>query len=221
MMRIGLKHYGNPPSSALIDEFRNDVTTFFEENTPLIFDGREFHEISMVHLVRSQRAQTHLKTADEKAHEGDRASALTEVSIAFSILLDENDERMRRRYGRSPFWFGGHLPIGDPILEGMKGLPRTELQAVRDMVYEARAEVRTLQQTIRVLARGLDYRRYARFSLIAPYGQFLGLPGGNDGYFGELSPEVADTATMDDYRFCFDLVIDSALRLQEFDFDMK
>jgi hypothetical protein len=67
---------------------------------------------------------------------------------------------------------------------------------------------------MRVMAVGLDYRRYARFAMMVP-----DVPRFMDGH-REVHPWPGLVLSDDDYRFCQEFVITAAIRLSEVDFDL-
>ncbi len=196
-LRVNLKHDSTFPAPLSIEGFRGSVTSFFEVNTPLVF-GIEFAEISMVSLVTCESARQSLDEALRLDKEGKRQDALPKVAVALKQVIDGYEERKRQRRYRSPFSFGASLTF---VRSGNRDL---------DKVIES---VKELQSAMKILALGLDYRRYARFQSLAPS---VALTAGGTYY---VSPPRIEELTADEYRFCFDFVIESALRLQEFDFE--
>jgi len=71
-----------------------------------------------------------------------------------------------------------------------------------------------MQRAIRVLAVGLDYRRYARFSMLVPYVSRT-LDGGR-----RVHPHEGLVLGEAEYQFCRQYVIDAALKLAEDDFTL-
>ena len=75
--------------------------------------------------------------------------------------------------------------------------------------------IEAMSRAVKLLSLGLDYRRYAKFRLLSPPGHLLA------GYV-TAGPQV-DPASLgrpwppstDACRFCFDFVVEAALRLQE------
>src|SRR5579863_9692092 len=62
--RVSLKHHGNLPSRLDVDAFRASVTSFFEDNCPLVF-GIQFNSISLVNLVQYKSVRTTLEEASK------------------------------------------------------------------------------------------------------------------------------------------------------------
>ena len=71
-----------------------------------------------------------------------------------------------------------------------------------------------MQRAMRVLAMGLDYRRYARFELLVPL-IFRSINGDRD-----VRPIPGLQLGDEEYQFCKQFVIETALHLAELDFDL-
>ena len=72
-----------------------------------------------------------------------------------------------------------------------------------------------IERSMRVLAVGLDYRQYARFQLIVP--PVVNIASGD----GLARPVPGFQVSRDDYDFCRQFVIETALQLAEMDFDLN
>ena len=77
--------------------------------------------------------------------------------------------------------------------------------------------IEALQEAVKILSLGLDYRRYVKFRLLTPYVI----------RFGEKYKVIRTKKsskripTAEDVHFCIDFIIESALTLQEFDFEVE
>lgn len=193
--RVGLKHSGLLPSNPDIEGFRAATTNFFEENTPKVF-GLSFSQVSLAHFVESEDARTHLRNAVEMIEKGMTEEAPSELALAFFEVVRSYEESQKDEFGRSPYGFGTHFWRTENLREF--GIDLSEISDA----------VRHLCKAMRVIALGLDYRRYVRFSALTPE---VFLPIGGKPIVQErngisLSPE--------DYRFCYDFIIECALVLQ-------
>jgi len=77
--------------------------------------------------------------------------------------------------------------------------------------------IEALQEAVKFLSLGLDYRRYVKFRLLTPYVVRFGEKYKVIGT--KRSPKWIPTA--EDVHFCIDFIIESALTLQEFDFEVE
>jgi hypothetical protein len=198
--RADFKHHGMFPGPMAIEMARAAVTGFFEDSTPIVF-GIGFSAISMVNLVACEAARQSLREANALIVSGQLNEALTKTAIAFAQLLQDYAERVYSKFGRYPRFFRAY--------EKDMGLE----QAYLDKMLMAGTD---LEHEMKVPSLELDYRRYTRFWLLTPLAfedEYRDLE--TAGQTGERS------LTQEDCHFCVDFVIDSAIRLQEFDFDVQ
>ncbi len=93
--RVDLKHIGILPSKLVIEALRANTTSFFEENTPLVF-GIEFGKISMTYLIQNttpffnipQMSQADRKFVDFAKQVVASIEALQEGMQVLSLGLD-------------------------------------------------------------------------------------------------------------------------------------
>jgi hypothetical protein len=194
-VRVGLKHSGILPSVAEIELLHASVTNFFEENTPIVF-GIQFGEVSMINLVSSEEARRLLRSAEKKVDSGAIEEAFPELALAFYSIVNEHEQSQSNRFGESPYSFGGRFHrLGD---FRMLGINLSEIVKAIDQLCDA----------LRIVALGLDYKKYVKFSRLTP--ALIEIAGGNP---RPQERERESPRTLDDYRFCFDFVIESALVL--------
>ncbi|MDH5463595.1 MAG: hypothetical protein OEW49_04740 [Nitrosopumilus sp.] len=206
--RVQLKHNGTLPSKLDIESFRATITNFFNENTLLIFNI-EFDSISMIDVIQNQQVKDNLKKAQELMNKGKSTDCLKELAKALAMLIKDYEERKRDEYGQSPFFFGHNLSFNSSFFMGIDG-------KLGDFVDKVKESLESIQDAIKVLSLGFDYKRYAKFKLLTPN---VIIDWEGNYVIGDLSSKKS--FTKDDCKFCFDYVIDSAIRLQDFDFDIK
>ena len=140
--------------------------------------------------------------------------SLDKVAISFTQLIGDYESRKRGRFGRSPFFFGESLTF---LSSFHMGIDRSKERKLADFVDKIKESVEALQVAVKILSLGVDYRRYVKFRLLTPHldralaGNYL-ISRGNWGEKGVPSVE--------DVQFCIDFVIESAVILQEFDFNI-
>jgi hypothetical protein len=203
--RVNLKHYGLLTSKGDIEGFRAATTNFLKENASLIFNA-DFDKISMVHLVTCEQAKASLQEAESCREKGDLLDALVKIRIAFAQLIDDWEDKKETYFRRSGFSLKESLEssFSANILYSKFG------RLAEDMAET----IKNLQGKIRILGLGLDYRRYLKFENLTPE---IWSFAGAKGYNCRINPGVSPSS--DDYKFCYDFVIESALRLQEFEFE--
>lgn len=213
--RVELKHRGTWPSRLDVDAFRANVTRFFEDSSPMVF-GIQFNSISLVNLVQYTRVRMTLEEASKLIEAGKEESAIAKIAIAFMQLLEEYESKTRADFGKSLFSFdhslAGIMPIGtdDDAIADLAS-------AVEDFANDVESAVADMQNAIKILALGLDYRRYVRFQLLTPSAKKL--PNGK--YEVHPNWSKVETLTLDHCRFCYDFVIESAIELQAIDLEVK
>lgn len=209
--RVGLKHHGTFPARLEIESFRAVTTSFFEENTPLIF-GIEFNEISMIDYVEPEEARDKLKEAERHLGDNDLAAALSAAGMALALMLQDYETRKRDRFGRSPFFFGRDLTFQSSFF---MGLDRVAHRGLAEFVDRVKESIEAMQEALKIMALGIDYRRYSRFKLLTPAIRFA-----IDGTPHSFSRRDVPLLEASDVRFCIDFVVEAALKLSEFDYNL-
>jgi hypothetical protein len=207
--RVNVKHHGSIPSATDLDQFRGDVTTFFTDATRAVFDAG-FTSIDMTDLVTQQQALDKIRNAETHAGRSDNTEALALLSEALDDLLSDYANRKRISHDRSPFSFGPEDGFSEFDLRDFTKIDRRlgeQIMALTDAAYE-------MQHALRVLAVGLDYRRYARFDmLVPPVVRYL------DGR-RSVQPMPGLQTGDEEYQFCKLFVIEAAIHLAETDFNL-
>ena len=208
--RVAFKHHGTPPSKSAIEGFRTSATNFFEENTLTVFDI-EFSDISLIELVKYQATKNSLEEAQKMLKENKIEDSLDKVALAFAQLIDDYESKKRDEFGRSPFFFGESLTFLSSFFMDIRG----NLGEFIDKVKEA---IEALQDSVKILSLGLEYRRYAKFQLFTPI--VLRMTGGKY-EIQRIERGSKGTPSAEDVQFCIDFVVESAIALQEFDFEVE
>ena len=206
--RGALKHRGLFPSTMDLESYRDAATAFFLENTPVIF-GIGFDEVSLVDFVSPESARDSLREAQELIAAGDAASAVNPIAFAYSEMIADYKDRKRDRPARDQFDFSSRIP-------SLQSLHST-LPTVEAFARETKRAIEDMQDAMRVLALGIDYRKYARFETLTP--EVLRHYTGDVRLHQRWSQNL--TPTVEDAQFCFDFVIESALALAEFDYSVN
>jgi hypothetical protein len=209
--RVELKHHGTPPSKHAIENFRSNVASFFEENTPTIF-GINFADVTLVNLVKYEVARKSLEEAENLLRQNNIEDSISKVALAFAQLVDDYESRKINEYGRSPFFFGDKLTFLNSFFMKVGG----DLGKFIDKAKEA---IEALQEAVKVLSLGLDYRKYCKFRLLTP---FVYREINGEYYVSKAHSEsLAKKLSENDVRFCINFVIEAAILLQEFEFEVS
>lgn len=212
-VRVALKHHGVMPSPAAVEEARVNVSNFFRENTQPIF-GIDFETVSLTGVVQHTEARRHLVAAeglmDSTNPNYDEAAG--EIAIALQILLDDYQRETDAphdtfMFGRSPFRSLDLRSITSRGGVSVSPHAERELERFADAVQES---VGALWSQLRILALGLDYRRYLRFRSLTPVVVWQ-----QRTQYGRSEWRHDAPPTLEGCRFCLDFVVDAAIRLQE------
>jgi hypothetical protein len=205
--RVNFKHHGSIPSATDLDQFRGDVTTFFTDATPLVF-AADFNSFDMSDLVTHHGARTLLREAGIHADKGDYTEALALLSEAVQDLLIDYRFSKRTDYASTAYDIGQLLRFGmHPDTPWIDPTWDRAFFSLVDTVHE-------MQDAMRVLAMGVDYPRYARFQMLVPL-----VLHPSDGH-REVQPQKGLQVGNEEYQFCKQFVIETALHLAETDFDL-
>ncbi len=211
--RVALKHHGTLPSKLDIESFRGAAISFFSENTPLIF-GIDFNEITLFDYVKPVEAKNQLKKADQHLINKEIDESTNCSGLAFELLIDSYEKSKTSRYSRSPFFFGQDLTFNTSFFMGTDRDNRNGSQ-MSEFVDKVKESLESMQQAIKIIALGIDYRRYSRFKIHVP--NFIQTIGGT--YHPRRHRFGNDLETdIEDARFCIDFVVEAAIILQEFDY---
>lgn len=215
--RNALKHAGALPSRETVDDALRSTTTFFEDNTELVFTVA-FDAIDMADVLPQEDIRELLKTAAAAEAAGSRREAMTELAGAFAKLF--------RRYNWSQYsvYSFRERPLGLPsggFGAEVAGLAN-ELgsKRARDLsnagqrldrnIMQLNAAKTMMQRGMQVLALGIDYARYTRFERLTPTTR-------EDDEQQVPFTDHDYAPTRDEYDFCVRFVISAALRMAEVD----
>lgn len=204
--RVSLKHFGSAPSTMDIEYFRVMTEAFFNENSPLIF-GSQFKDVSLIDLIKCESARGALRKARSGFESADICQALQDLAVAFEYLIRSYEETKRDENFRSPFFFGKSMAF---LSSFHLDLP-DEWDKVKEFVDRTVETLDEMQEALKLIAIGIDFRKYAKFKAIVPHVYMTG---------GEPSSQFVNEPSLgkEDYEFCETFIIESALKLQEFDY---
>ena len=150
--RVSFKHHGLVPSTSTIEQVRADVTTFFTDTVPLVFDI-ELDKISMELMIGDSETRRFLDEANELAALGTAnaiAAAMLYLHDAFQLLF-------------SPFFkpelYNADMSTLRRASDGKEWAPLLGLVEL---------EIFVQQYYWPVFLLGLDVTEYSRFVHLAP-----------------------------------------------------
>lgn len=213
--RVSLKHKGIMPSKEVLEEYKHASISFLTENTPRFYRFR-LSEASMVSLVPSETVRDHLKKAEDLANSESTLEGLAMINVAFQTLLNEHHKTIVSTLGieQRSRW-------RDEIINSKFELPRDSKrsglfgahQKFQDEMVSLRDAVVDLRDEVRFLRIGLDVHRYSRFRDIVPVVHWTQEGKMNTVLSRPQNPK--NLPTRENYDFCVNFVVDTALRLQK------
>jgi hypothetical protein len=209
--RVSLKHNGSLPSNLDIEISRANTTEFFETNTKKIF-GKEFSEISLISFIQFESVKSYLEKSEIGIQAKNYEESILNSQIAFRELLICYEEDKKRNF-RSPFKVSEDMTFKSSFFLKI-GLDR-KLDNYIDTVNKSLSNI---DDVIKIIGFGIDYKKYIKFKLLSPIIQFWNQ---EDGRKYESHPSTGILLNHKNCMFCFDFVINSALKLQELDFDIS
>jgi len=212
--RVNIKHKGLLPSKSDIEISRVNATDFYEQNTLLHF-GVDFNDISLFSLVQYNTTRKYLEDAQKDIEENRLKDCIEQVSIAFDDLLSTYESSKSSHFGSSPFYFGKDLTFLSSFHMGIsKSSSDKSERKLAEFVDKVKDSLDGIQKAVKILSFGIDYKRFTKFKLLTPVvTRTMG---------GRYVAEVWDKKkwNKENCQYCIDFVLDCALKLQEFDFDI-
>jgi hypothetical protein len=222
-VRNGFKHEGLIPGPDQVEDARRDATNFLEGNCRRLF-GMEFDEISMLHIVPQEAVRDHLTSGRAAADGGDLDAAMAGAALAFDQLIT-GWGRVKyvpgSSFEREPFPLQGNRlsprrrieafpsPSDDGVRRAVDSLASSVTKALEDLDKE----LESLRQVLRVQMAGIDMTSYARFMMLTPK-VVVSSGGHRDALHGAGQLHY----TPENYNFCENFVVDSALLIDQRDF---
>ncbi len=212
--RVNIKHKGLFPSKTDIEVSRVSALNFFEQNTPIQF-GINFDEVSLSSLISYDKVRNYIKAAETTINT-DFYESLRNSKMAFLELLST--------YDNSKYWgvSSSLIDIGDRIGNEYQKLTGNDDKLGRKWFRTISDTTNNLRDILKITALGIDYKKYVFFNLVTPETSFYCTANGME--YHSISREYHEkrfNLRTQDCQFCIDFVIDSSLKLQDFDLDIK
>jgi hypothetical protein len=208
--RVALKHHGGHPSKMDLEAYRNTAREFFTDNCPLIFDV-SLESLSMAEFVQPEDARKQVEEAIQLRAEGKFDEAAHKLVVAFETMRYHHMEPDDDRPGASPFSFGPNLSFVVHQFKGLRDYGNGDAErGVADIVHS----VTELKRAMQVLALGLDFRRYIRFTSHMPI--CMRMANGNF----RLQEMRTYNRNAETIQFCTDFVIEAALQMGGFEYNV-
>ncbi len=169
-----------------------------------------FEEISLIDLVSFQSVKNYLGIAQKLLEKDDFKSSIENISIAFYSLLESYEENKIGNYKSSPFFFGKDLTFNDSFFMGIKD---KEMASFIDNVRDSLEE---MQRAIKIISLGIDYKKFVKFNYLTPQ-----INRTIEGQYHIHPTYEKKKWTKENCQYCINFIIDSSLKLQEFNFDIN
>jgi hypothetical protein len=207
--RVNLKHKGLFSSKTDIEESKFTADNIFEEICKNVYD-LDVEEISLIELIENQRVKGFIKEA-LNSYDSDQKESIEKISLSFKFLLRDYEQSKRDSFFGNPFDFGKDMTF---LSSFHMGLNHTgQLSKFIDNVKES---IEAMQKAVKILAFGLDYKKYIKFRLLIPEPIW---------YIGSDMPKVPlnqnAKISKENLNFCINYLIECSLKLQEFDFEIS
>lgn len=207
--RVNLKHKGLFPSKIDIEESKVIANSLFEELCKKVYE-LDVKDISLIELINNERVKGFIKKAVE-IYPLNQKESIEKISISFEFLLRDYEQSKRNFFGKSPFHFGKKMTFLSAFHMKLKN--DKQMNKFVDAVKES---IEAIQETVKILAFGFDYKKYVKFRLIIPESRwFMG------GDIPKVSLPEDAKISQNDFDFCISYLIECALKLQEFDFEIE
>jgi hypothetical protein len=210
--RGNLKHLGVTPSRLDIESFRITTLAFFNENCPIVFQ-LDFDKISLIDLIKFERPRELLKQANSNYEKGLVYETIQNLILSFRYLIRDYEESKKDRLHGSPFFFGDSMRSLSSFHLGLD----SDNREAKDWVDKVTESIEAIQNAIKILSFGIDYKKYIRYRLIVASVQVSISESGR--VVSYMHGEVK--LNKEDLDFCINFIVESALKLQEFDFELK
>jgi hypothetical protein len=206
-VRVSLKHYGAEPHASEITAGVRAVRGLLEDECEALF-GIPLSAASLSAFVSDTHARDLLDSAERAWALGDANNALADLGDAFGSVLNDYIDRKKVNHGRTPFNSIGDLTFQTPFHRGVSD-PK---QAKYDEFITK--SLKNLDRNIMLVGLGVDLRRHGKFASLMP-GMYIN--GYKERVFFEAN---APARTIEDFEFCRDFVVSTALHLAEFDYTL-
>lgn len=214
--RVNIKHKGLFPSKSDIEISRITMADFLTQNTKIQF-GLDFSSVSISSLISYNKVKEYIDVAEEYLVKNDFYNCLVNAKIAFMELLASYDYCKRGKYHINSI-----VNVGSEIgNEYQKFIGHDEKFGER-WFRDVSETTNRIREILKITALGIDYRKYAFFEYITPETNVYWNNSGHE--YHSIPKEYYENRfnlRVSDCHFCINFVIDSALKLQEFDYDIN
>lgn len=205
-VRVNLKHYGIEPTTDQIAESVAAVRGLLVDECPALL-GIDIEDVSLLDVVTLSAAKALLHHAEQRWDDGDATEAFADLADAFDILVRDYRGRKQVWHGRSVFDSAEDMTF---LTSFHRRVSDREQARFEDAVIKS---LERLDFKVMLVGIGIDMRRYGRFMALTPV-----ITRTLDGT-RHLSERPGVRRSDEDFRFCRDFVIATAIHLGEVDYE--
>ena len=203
--RVDIKHRGSFPSPQDISEARYTALNLFKEFC-LKFYELDYEDIDLVDLLPDSRTKKCLLNIKDCA---ENIEVIDNLALAFAYLLKDFESTKNIPLSRSPY----QLTKKRQLRASETGLD--EIKPIRDYIETTNDNIKSLEENLKIIAFGIDYNKYAQFKFLIPVNINWILSRDEPRRTLRYEPIELDNNQIE---FCKNFIIESALKLQQFDF---
>lgn len=205
--RVDIKHKGSFPSPQDIDEAKYTAMNLFKDFCFKLY-GLNYEDINLIDLLDDSRTKECLLGID---YEDNHVNIVADLALAFELLLKDFEESKRSPFGFSPYQFLKK----DQLSSSNLGI--ADIKPIKNYVDRTNENLKSLNENMKILALGIDYNKYVQFKFLIPANIYW--------IFGSDEPQIYvgdfEPLTKKKIEFCKNFIIETALKLQQFDFNFK
>ena len=212
-IRNNLKHHANFPDKIDIQRCCEDVGAFLKESTKE-FLKLEFDDISLSTLISFETVREDVEKAEVFMKDGLFFESLDYSKKAFMKLLSTYESNKGQ-------WRNSILNVGVKVGNEYRKLAKSNTEGSNWFELMTKT-TNSMRDVIKITALGIDYKKYALFNYITP-NVIEGCNATGTIYVSDKkeSFESKISVRREDCQFCISFVVDCALKLQEFDFNIN
>jgi hypothetical protein len=219
-VRSSFKHKGLIISKSEIEIARVNVLNFFKQNTLLVFKI-EFDSLSLSEYVSYEPARDYLKLAESNFNEKNYNSAIQNISMAFELIVNDYvREKLGERFfvEGDPYssLFSKKLNLSQTFYN--RSIPENVfnyLNKLNEYSKDLERQIHAMKDTLKYNTLNIDYKKYIKFRRIAQ--KPIRSLGGGPPMFTTSERQF----TKEEYQFCMDFTLESAIKIQELEFNFQ
>lgn len=173
----------------------------------------DFCDISLIELISDKESKVFLLNAKSSLKDRNYTKAMENCALAFENMIIKYESNKLTKYEESVFTITDDMTFLNSFY---MGIDRSEIgdisSKLSEFIDKTINSIFQLQNTIKIMGYGIDFRKYALFDYLTPVIHHM-LDGSiNFGHHIEY--------TENNVNYCIDFCIDSFLKLIHFDFKL-